>query len=786
MRIEDSYPAPVLGVSTLAPRNRMKGHASAQINMRSDPVQKLTRRPPLRWDAFLLATENEVTDHSYFRNGKEYKILLEDTGAVHGYVDNVKVSTGDLSTYGASTNVLMKTINDTTFVVNKGTVVTLGTDTDDATIQKASHINVTSALNYGETLTVEVFPEPGNQLLASSVITIPAATDATNADVARRTNQVAEDIATDLNVNTQGITAAAQGSAVAIWRDTGEWIEVKLSSGSGDDVQVFNQATENIAGLPLYARVGTRIKVQPDPTVEKGIYYLEAIALNGTTIPAPLEPLVEVVWTEARSPDEPYALVQETMPHTIRYDYDINEFVVGVSEIPWDERATGDNESCPVPKFVGRTITSLGQFQKRLVLLSGNDVEMTVTDNLYNWWKQSAITLLVSDPIGITSNSVGIDILQHVVEHNRDLLAVASNGQFKIDGTVGLTPQTVAMPLTVKQEVQVSVEPITLGASVYLPINYGESTGLTEYVGARDSRDETVAVTDHIIGYMPGKAKLLVGSPNLGMIAMTSSGAPSNHIFIYEEFREAKQVLQKSWSTWTLPEDNEIIGMSFRRDILAVTVRVGGNILIKSFALYSRIAVETEEVLLNDFLTLDSADGTGVVVPEHYPVDDIIIVGGAGSTYPLFKIPYTRVGDTITFNSNVSGGAACKVYIGTTYYSGYSPTRPFRVDDQGTAVTTDRLRINRYRLNVVNTEKLTMRTHTEYTQVPDQKVSHRVVNRQSNRVGEINLFSGDVQFSYSQNAAYADVEFFTDGWLGLTITSISWLGQYFQSSKRIK
>ena len=341
------------------------------------------------------------------------------------------------------------------------------------------------------------------------------------------------------------------------------------------------------------------------------------------------------------------------------------------------------------------------------------------------------------------------------------------------------------MPLTVKQEVQVSAEPITLGASVYLPINYGESTGLTEYVGARDSRDETVAVTDHIIGYMPGKAKLLVGSPNLGMIAMTSSDAPTNHIFIYEEFREAKQVLQKSWSTWTLPEGNEIIGMSFRRDILAVTVRVSGNILIKSFAMYSRIAVETEEVLLNDFLTLNSAYGLDVTVPEHYPVDDIIVVGGAGTTYPLFKIPYTRAGNILTFDETVSNHLPCKVYVGATYYSGYSPTRPFRVDGQGIAVTTDRLRINRYRLNVVDTEKLTMRTHTEYAQVPDQKVSHRVVNRQSNRVGEINLFSGDVQFSYSQNAAYADVEFFTEGWLGLTITSISWLGQYFQSSSRM-
>lgn len=785
MRVEDSYPAPVLGVSTLASRNRAKGMAGKQVNLRSDPVQKLTRRPPLQWDAFLLDTPNEVTEHSYYRRGKEYKLLIEDNGTVHGFVDNVSVGTSSLGAYGASTNLSIITINDTTFVVNKDTVVTMEADTDINDVNNVSHINVVSALNYGETVVVNVgvtAPYP-----ATVSVTIGSAEDAVTSDVARRTNQVASDLAVGLNAAYAGLNAAAHGSSVAVWQDNNAPVQLTLSTGGGDDdVKIFNSVTESIEGLPLYARVGTRVTVQPDPSTEKGTYYLDAVSLSGSLTPIPNTPLEEVVWTETRAADEQYAITQNTMPHTIRYDYDTNTFISGVSETPWDDRLKGDDESCPRPKFIGRTITSIGQFQKRLVFLSDNDVEMTVTDNLYMWWKQSALQLLVTDPIGITGNSVGTDVIQHIVEHNRDLLAISSNGQFKIDGTVGVTPQTVSMPLTSAQEVQVSAEPITLGTSVFMPINYGQSTGLVEYTGARDSRDETIAVTDHVIGYMLGEADLLVGSPNLNMIAMTTTGGASNEIFIYEEFREKGTAIQKSWSKWTIPEDNKILGMSFRRDTLTLTIQAGTKIFSKSFVMYSRIANNTEEVLLNDFISVDSLTGDTIELPTEYPnYAEVIVVMGDGCNYPLFKAPYTRVGNTVTFDENISGGGACTVYVGSPYYSGYQPTRPFRLDDEGVAITTDRLRINRYRLGVVDTEEITMRTHAKYGTPADQTVTHRMVNRRTNKVGEINLFSGDIQFSYSQNADHADVEFFTEGWLGMTITSISWLGQYFQSSGRI-
>jgi hypothetical protein len=781
MRIESNYPTPIQGVSTLASRNRARGQAGLQLNMRSDPVKKLTRRPSVKWETRLTDTNLDLNIHSYYRQGKDIHIIVDENGAVFGFVNGEsKPVTGDFSTYFASSDLKFETINDTTFIVNSNIVTGMLSDTD--TVQEVSHVNVTSALGYGEELHFQLGDD--SPAVVSHTITIGSAEDATTSDVQRRTNAVADSIAVAINGATTGLHAQSKGSSVAIWTDNNTPQKILISSGGGgDNVVAFNSVTESITGLPLYARIGTRITVKPDPTSDDGTYYLDAVGLAGETVPNSVA-MEEVVWTESRSPIEEHTIDETTMPHTIRYDYITDSFIRGVPELGWDERTKGDNESVPLPAFIGRTITALGQFQKRLVLISENDVEMTVTDNLFNWFKQSAIDLLVTDPISITSNSTGIDVLQYILEHNRDLMIIASNGQFKIDGTQGITPQTVAMPLTTSQEIQVSVPPVSIGSAVFLPINYGTSTGVTEYTGQRDQSDIAQPITHHVIGYMEGEAKLLASSPNLEMLAVTTTDSASNVVFIYEQFTDGGKKLQRAWSTWELPTGNDILHIAFRRDKLTLVVRVGTKVLLKTIDMYSRVGVNTAEVYLDDLVTL-SSNGTSVTLPNQYVVtSDTIVVGGDGTKYPLFKVGYTQDGLELTFDKSISVGTST-VYIGQPYRSAYQPTRPFREDEQGVAITSDRIRINRYVLDVVETERVTMTTHAKYSTPPDQLKSHRVLNTLTNNVGSIDMYTGTFQFSYAQNADYSEAEFWTEGWLGMTIAGISWKGQYHRSSGRL-
>ena len=121
MRIESSYPTPILGVSTLAPRNRLKGQAGLQVNFRSDPVNKLTRRPPMKWVAPLLlnVTGEDFLNHAYERDNVIYRYLLNKvTGELHIFEDNVYKGSNQAPSGYVGTNMVAQTIDHDTYFLN--------------------------------------------------------------------------------------------------------------------------------------------------------------------------------------------------------------------------------------------------------------------------------------------------------------------------------------------------------------------------------------------------------------------------------------------------------------------------------------------------------------------------------------------------------------------------------------------------------------------------------------------------------------------------------------------
>lgn len=780
MRVESSYPAPIHGVSTLAPRNRMKGHAGAQRNFRSDPVNKLTRRPPLQWLGKLVdVTSENILHHSYERDSVTFRFILDKTtGTLHSWVDGVEQPVLEAPLAYIGNNMVAQTVDDATFFVNQDKVVLMDDTVDELTISRYSHLNVTTALNYSESVKINVTLSTG---VRSSVIhTVPALgitdPDYDSADAARATSKVASELATKLDLET-GINAVALGSSVSVWADDGEWLDLEVESGQGDrSVVAVNRQVESTGGLPLFAKVGTRIKVRPDPTSDDGSYYLQAE--RSSDVPSGLV-LEEVVWTESRSPTEPYKFDTATLPFVVEYD---NGFTLKVGI--FEERKAGDNESVPQPEFVNRTITNVGYFQKRLVLITGNDVVMSEAEEASNFWKKSAVQLLVTDKVSIASSAVGIDKLKHIVPHNRDLLVIASNSQFKIGGSEGITPQTVSMALTTRYECQVDVAPVSIGNSVFLPIDYGSSTGVQEYTGERNtSQDKASPITNHVVGYMQGRAKLIAASPNLEMIAVVTTEAAVNQLFVYEQFTQPDgSRLQKSWGQWLLSSDDKIIDLAFKNDVLSiVTIDATNSIILKEIKMYARISDTVSEIYLDDLVELDT-DGYTATLPTGYDITGKIAIRGSGTEFELNKAVYSELDGVLTFNEFIGVG---KVVVGKTYKSLYKPTRPFKYDPDGIAVTTDRIRISRFILNLVETNEVKMDIVSDYYSLDTQVFNSRFVGGLQNKLGEIPIFSGDYKFSFSQDANLAEAEFYCDNHLGCTIAGISWEGQYNQSKRRI-
>jgi len=781
MRIESSYPTPTMGVSTLAPRNRLDGQAGVQTNFRSDPVHKLVRRPASRWVAQLLAgvDHQNILSHSYRRDNTTFRYILDKvSGTIYTFIDNVLHTTLTSPVGYVGQNMVTQTVNHRTYFVNKDKTVELSPDTDENTVEKVSHINVVSALNYGETVKVNVTFHNGTRASVSiSVPDLGTTPDYDTADKARATRQVAIDLASAINT-IFNVQAYPLGSSVAVKQTDGlNWVDLEIETGQGDRSCVaINQIVESTDGFPLFAKVGARVKVRPDPTSEKGSYYLQAERV--ADIPSG-EELEEVVWAETRTQYEPYALDNTTTPFSIVFKNNI----FTVDNLSFKERQSGDNDSVPPPDFVGSTIENIGYFQKRLVLISENNVIMSETDDTLNFWKQSAVQLLVNDTVSVSSSAVGVDRLRHLVPHNRDQLVVSSNTQFKIDGNQAVTPQTVSMPVTTSYECQVSAAPVAMGSSVFIPISYGNSTGIQEYTGQKETnQDVAESVTSHIVGYLSGDVKLLKASPNLDMLAVVSTGMSHNEVAIYEQFTKLQDdVKQQAWCKWVLSPDTIIVDLEFSADKLTVLASELGNLVIKEIHMYSQFTTLDTEIFLDDIMKL-STDGLTVTIPTGYNTNDMVIVRGDGTKFELNTVDYTLLGNTATLEENIDSGS---VYIGKLYESCYEPTRPFRRDDNGNTITTDRLRISRYIISLVDTNEMHMAINSDFYDTISQTFNSRYMGRFNNLIGEIPLHTGDVKMSYAQDAALATARFYCNNHLGCSIAGISWEGQYFQSKGRM-
>jgi len=265
-----------------------------------------------------------------------------------------------------------------------------------------------------------------------------------------------------------------------------------------------------------------------------------------------------------------------------------------------------------------------------------------------------------------------------------------------------------------------------------------------------------------------------------------SSNGGTNTLYVNEVYDDRGKVLQNSWSTWVLPTDIEIVDISFRDSVLSVITSHGGSVCVFEIDLYSHIVDDSDEVFLDYRVALTSVDGSTVTLPTDYPYNpDTICVRGNGCEFELFEAQFTKDGSTLTFDENISNGSECTVYIGVKTLVRYIPTRPFRRTETGIVITSDRIRVARWHLSVVNTHELDMRIHSDFVTIDDQKFEGRVVGSLDNILGEKNSYTGDITFSYSQDAELAKPEFRTDGYLGLTIDGISWNGQYYKSSGRL-
>ena len=85
----------------------------------------------------------------------------------------------------------------------------------------------------------------------------------------------------------------------------------------------------------------------------------------------------------------------------------------------WGERTVGDLVSAPDPSFIGNKINNVFFFRNRLGFLAGDNVILSRVSEFFNFFPETVISVLDSEPIDVAASHTKVAILKKCSNYGR-------------------------------------------------------------------------------------------------------------------------------------------------------------------------------------------------------------------------------------------------------------------------------------------------------------------------------------------------------------------------------
>lgn len=692
---ESAYKSLLQGVSQQLPPERLPGQLTAQVNMLSDPVTNLRRRPGVAfrkgWDwtdadsGHILAWFTDIA-------GARINILLNTvTGNLRildeDYVQEASLDAGAYLQSTDPSRIRATAVGNEFFFCNVDKAPELVFTGGPANPALSGFFYITSGA-FGRTYNVSVV-HSGGQTDAS--YTTPSGTG--GGDAALSTPEyIATELAADLSgagwtVYRDGPYVYIVHATVSISVNTNVGKQYLISSNGG-----FVTAEGDLpARLPSQAngyicRVGSGASSKYFKYVHATTEWVEAGAYGSATGISNMP--ISLYWTGAA-----WAL-------------DTSNF---------DGRTAGDDTSNPSHEFMLEGITGMGTYQGRLVLMSGPLVSLSASGKPRKFYRTTVTSVIASDPIEIGSGRNTSAAYEWCVPFYKDLLLFSRAYQALIpSGNTAITPATATVLPTSAHEQDTLCSPITLGRTLMYPNPRSEDFfGVLEMVPSNSTDSQYVSQdsTPHLPKYMGGRCRFAVSS-GVASMALFGPTGDTHSIIVHEYHWDGDEKVQQAWHQWTFPY--EVATAYFASDMIVL------------------VFVENEQVVLG---TLDpragALDGDGnrrpfldltlnVTITDHViPIpawmlsfdpdigDKLAAIVSSGDLAgdlagDLIGTAPNEAGDElITVLSHPSGTAG----IGIPYYSGFIPSPPVVTDYQQNIIHSGKATLLRFHVGTQNSSE---------------------------------------------------------------------------------
>lgn len=795
MSITSTIPNLINGVSQQPDTLRLSSQAQEQINFLSAVSDGLTRRPGTRHLATLAGTGwSGAFLHSIDRDSSENYIATIRDGVLAVY----DAMTGEAKTVnapdglsylegGGQFSYRAVTVADYTFIINRDKVVGKAAALTPSRVNQAI-IHVRSA-NYGKQY--DVFINGVNRARAYTPDGSASwHTNDINTDLvaARIYNTLVGGGAYRFHVDYQTVfvqgsgsfsdfSYTISGSTITITRSTSTPFTISIADGTGGTalLGVVSQV-QRFADLPKLAPNGFSVEIIGDSESAFDNYHVK-FTQDGSG----------GVWEETLKGGEAYQFDATTMPHILVREAD-GTFTFKKGS--WEGRKVGDIESIPFPSFLGRKINDVFFYRNRLGFLSDENVILSKQGEFFDFFRDTATTLLDTDPLDLAVSSANVSILNHALPLNKSLLLFSSGAQFILEGGDILSAETASVTQITQFENAATVRPVGVGQFVYFPVPKGSYSGIREFsLGSSSDNADALDVTSHCPRYLPKKMFSLCASTSADILIGLSSETP-NSLWVYKFFFGDQGKLQSAWSEWRMAPGDNILSINFIDTKLFLVIARPSGTFIETLEVESQSlggdASFPYYVDRGVHLSGGAFDGTKTTYALPYETSEEMwaFVGGGAATEGRSLI-FTRPDSShIAIGGDTTG---LPIFCGTRFTSTYTFSKFFvrRNDTGGGVIAQDdgRLQIRRLYLNYARSGSFNVSVTPRGRDTFTLTFGGRVLA--NTRIGSLELQDGRFSVPIMCRNRDATIQIHTDSYLPCSFTSAEWEATYHPREQRM-
>lgn len=788
------------GVSQQHPKDRAEGQITEQVNCLSDVVQGLRRRPPVKVLSTLtgISTSFTLDEHSaiysYSRgDGLEEYIMLFDTAgnikvydAVDGAAKTVDNTVATAKAYlvctDPKTQLRFHTIGDTTFILN--TTKTMAMEALSLTAAQSGQCMLfPKQVGYGRSYEVYINGVLAAQVSTPSTVTISATT--TNKVTALSTDSLMYGLRTGVVpagwTSSQNLTAALptgwtfnqSGDLIHIVQNTGADFTITVEdSNNNNDLKAIKNSVEAFERLPKAAYPGYKVEVTGLGDEKVDNYWVQWVTENTTSSrwngPG--------YWQECAGTEILTQIDPETMPVKVTRKAD---GTFENRENSWVHRAAGDDDTNPVPSFIDTTGTDIGSYQNRLFILNGENICMTQAFDQLAWFAASTAAPSDDDPVDSASSDNQVTDLLHSTVYSGSLVLFSNNSQFIHPKDTPVTPLSFAVAADTKFNVSPNIRPVTTGASIVFPTEFGDYTNVWEYnINTLTGKPECESSTKHITRYILGNPVQMVANTTTDYVFLRTDDSDTT-IYVNQFYVKDKKRAQLAWHKWEFDECDVVYSMTLigqklylvterdstvRLELIDLSLPLSEN---SPFHIYLDHYYSTQ--VTSGSYTISSVDYTARVALAETNID--YFVQADDGTNEGFKITdYAIDSGYVYFNMPASS----YVIQGYPYDSYGTLTNPYVRDAQGRP-WTKRTIIEEVTINVQDTGFVTFEighaAGADYT----FDFTGLLLNHWQYKIGVASELDSDVYLPVRDYRELVEIRYTSDHHLGFSLMSMEWL-----------